>query len=519
MSPPAVPALAQGALQYRNPVVFADYSDPDAIRAGEEFVMVASSFHCVPGLPVLRSRDLVHWGILTYALPRCLPLPGYDRPQHGCGVWAPSIRFHAGKYWIFYGDPDYGIFRVRADAPEGPWEEPLLIAPGRGRIDPCPFWDDDGRAYLVHAWAKSRVGYNSVLTLYRMDEQGTELLDGGTRVFDGATEHPTIEGPKLYKRGGFYYIFAPAGGVKTGWQTVLRSRSLYGPYEARVVLRQGGTPVNGPHQGAWVETPGGASWFLHFQDREAFGRVVHLQPMSWRDGWPVIGVDADGDGTGEPVLRYAAPLPTADAPPFILPASDEFEGGRLGLQWQWHANPRPAWWEQEQGALRLNAVPLPDDHENFWDVPNLLLQKFPGPSFTATALVKLVAGEGETSAGLIVMGTDYARLSLRGVNARTAISFVSCQGADRGGPERESPAIPFGADSAYLRVSVSPSGLCSFAWSEDGASFTAIGPPFQAKPGKWIGAKVGLYCVADGRRETPAYARWDWFRILPGEVL
>ncbi len=196
---------------------------------------------------------------------------------------------------------------VKARNPAGPWTEPLLIKPARGWIDPCPFWDDDGNAYLVHAWARSRSGINSILTINRMTADGTKLLDEGMMVFDGRIHHPTIEGPKLYKHNGYYYIFAPAGGVTSGWQTVLRSRNLYGPYEDKIVMDQGKTAINGPHQGAWVELKSGESWFIHFQDRAAFGRIVHLQPVAWRDDWPVIGVDADGDGKGEPVLSYRKP--------------------------------------------------------------------------------------------------------------------------------------------------------------------------------------------------------------------
>src|SRR5882757_479455 len=137
-----------------------------------------------------------------------------------------------------------------------------------------------------------------------MSPDGTKLLDDGTILIDGHKDDPTLEGPKLYKRLGYYYVFAPAGGVPTGWQVVFRSKNIYGPYERRVVLAQGKTAVNGPHQGAWVQTEEGEDWFLHFQDQGAYGRVVHLEPMHWRDGWPVIGEDSGQTGVGQPVLRY-----------------------------------------------------------------------------------------------------------------------------------------------------------------------------------------------------------------------
>src|SRR3972149_827769 len=150
----------QGDGTYRNPVLFADYSDPDAVRVGDDFYMPASSFNCVPGLPILHSRDLVNWRLIGHAIQQ-LP-KRFDAVQHGNGLWAPSIRYHDGDFWIFVGDPDWGILMTRAVDPAGPWEPLHLVKAGQGLIDPCPLWDGD-QAYLVHAFAKSRAGKNSIL--------------------------------------------------------------------------------------------------------------------------------------------------------------------------------------------------------------------------------------------------------------------------------------------------------------------------------------------------------------------
>jgi len=147
----------QGDGTYCNPVLHADYSDPDAIRVGDDFFLTASSLNCTPGLPILHSKDLVSWTIIGHAL-KNLPHPRYEKVQSGCGVWAPAIRFHAGKHWIFYPTPDEGIFLVTANHPAGSWSEPHCVQEGKGLIDSCPLWDDDGKAYLVHAYAGSRVG-------------------------------------------------------------------------------------------------------------------------------------------------------------------------------------------------------------------------------------------------------------------------------------------------------------------------------------------------------------------------
>lgn len=377
----------QGDGTYRNPVLFADYSDPDIIRVGDDFYLTASSFNCVPGLPILHSKDLVNWEIIGHAIQR-FDDKRFDLPQHGNGIWAPSIRYHDGWFWIFVGDPDAGILMTKAQDPAGPWSPLHVVKEGKGLIDTCPLWDDDGNAYLVHAWANSRAGINSILTVHRMSPDGTKLLDDGQMVYDGRNGvAPTLEGPKFYKRNGWYYILAPAGGVKPGWQLALRSKNAFGPYEAKRVLEQGSTKINGPHQGGWVELKSGESWFLHFQDLDAYGRVVHLNPVHWVDDWPLMGMDMDGNGVGEPVARYKKPG-VGKIYPLVTPAeSDEFDAATLGLQWQWQANPQENWSSltAKPGWMRLNALAMPAEAKNLWTAPNLLLQKLPALAFVATA--------------------------------------------------------------------------------------------------------------------------------------
>jgi beta-xylosidase len=309
----------QGDGTYAHPVIHADYSDPDVIRVGKDFFLTASSFNSIPGLPILHSEDLVNWRIANHVV-HSLPFPDYDLPAHGRGNWAPSLRHHDGLFYVFFAMPDEGVFMSRTDDPFGRWSPIACVRKTVGWIDPCPFRDEDGSAYLVNAFSKSRVGSKSVLRVTRMERDGTGLLDEGRFVFDGQKDHPTIEGPKMYTRNGFYYLFAPAGGVKGGWQTVLRSRDVFGPYEARIVLHQGNTPINGPHKGGWVELESGDSRFLHFQDAGACGRVVHLQPVEWNSdcrssartqtetesGSPWRGI---GSPTWALPLRSASPRP------------------------------------------------------------------------------------------------------------------------------------------------------------------------------------------------------------------
>ncbi len=500
---------------YKNPILYADYSDPDAIRAGDDFYMTASSFNAVPGLPILHSKDLVNWSLIGHALREQPPADVYSKPQYGNGVWAPAIRYHYGEFYIFYSDPDYGIYLVKAKTPEGPWSEPLLVKKAKGWIDPCPLWDDDGKAYLVSAMAASRSGIKSILVVSRMKPDGTGLLDDGVMVFDGHDKNPTVEGPKFYKRNGYYYILAPAGGVETGWQLALRSKNIYGPYEQRVVLAQGKTAINGPHQGAWVETASGESWFIHFQDKGAYGRVVHLQPMKWINDWPVIGSDPGDHGTGEPVLAYKKPNVGKGWPINTPSDSDEFNENRMGLQWQWQANPKPNWMfpAGTLGFMRLFNTPLPEGFQNFWDVPNLLLQKFPGPEFTATTKVTFTPRAVGEKAGLIVMGLDYAYLSVKKTPNGLVVSQTICKDADKHSAERESTVIALQGDTVYLRVRVPKDALTEFSYSTDGAKFTTVGERFPARQGRWIGAKVGIFAVGTGIARESGYADFDWFRF------
>jgi beta-xylosidase len=499
---------------YRNPILHADYSDPDAIRVGEDFYMISSSFTAVPGIPILHSRDLVNWTLVGHALPRLVPEDVFASPQHGGGVWAPALRHHDGRFWIYYPDPDRGISVTTAARAEGPWSAPVLVKGGKGLIDPCPLWDDDGRVYLVHAWARSRAGFANVLTLVELNRDGTTPLDEGHIVIDGnaLAGYTTLEGPKFYKRNGWYYIFAPAGGVKQGWQSVFRSRQVGGPYEGRIVLAQGRSDINGPHQGALVDTAKGESWFLHFQDLDAYGRVVHLQPVAWRDGWPVIGRDDDGDGTGEPVRTFRKPDVGRAFPVSMPPTSDEFDGPSLGLQWQWQANPVRTWFSlaSPRGAIRLNTVPF---DKNLWTSPNLLLQKFPAPAFVATTAITADALNNGDRAGLIVFGADYGWVGVRRMGTAVKIVAAYAPAAADGTAEREviAPATP--ADVVYLRASVREGAGVAFSYSLDNRTFAPIGEPFSAKPGKWVGAKVGLFAARPPVAPPGGHAAFDWFRI------
>lgn len=501
---------AQEKSNYQNPIIHADYSDPDVVRVGDDYYMTASSFNCVPGLPILHSNDLVNWELVNYALPRLVPEDVFASPQHGKGVWAPCIRFHKEEYYIFYPDPDFGIYMIKTKNPKGKWSEPVLIKAGKGLIDPSPLWDDDGKAYLVHAFAGSRAGIKSILVICTMKADGTKAYNDEVIVFDGHEGHTTVEGPKFYKEDGYYYIFAPAGGVREGWQLVLRSKNVYGPYEVKNVLEQGPTKINGPHQGAWVKTEKEGDWFIHFQDKDAYGRIVHMQPMKMEDGWPIMGVDLDKNGVGNPVDKYKKKNFTKK----IEQSSDEFNQPKLALQWQWHANPHFSWgFPTPYGYYTMFCRPKPNNFTNLWDVSNLLMQKLPAEEFTATTKLSFHARHDNEKVGLVVMGMDYGYIGLKQKEGKLFLEQVICKNASKQEKESIIEEKEINTNKLILKVVVSKGGECQFYFSLDEKKFHQLGKTFKAKEGRWIGSKIGFFALREGVTNNSGSVDIDWFRV------
>lgn len=505
--------------KYRNPILYADYSDPDVVRVGEDYYMIASSFSNSPAIPLLHSKDLVNWKVVNYVL-KHVPEFRYRNPIHGCGVWAPSIRYHEGTYYVCLPMPDEGIYMTTAKDPLGEWSTPVNIRPKAGWIDPCPFWDDDGKAYLVAGVAKSRIGYKSVLHMVEMQPDGMGLIGEEVKIFDGnLNDQVTIEGPKLHKKDGWYYIFAPAGGVKTGWQTVLRSKNIFGPYEYKVVMRQGDSPVNGPHQGAWVDTVTGEDWFIHFQDVYACGRITHLQPMHWENGWPIIGVNKEGNDYGEPVMEYTKPNVGNVSQEVCEPdASDDFTGDKLGLQWQFNANYEDSWYDMTGAGIKLNAVNAVKTRP-LGDIRNLLLQKWPAPEFTCVTTMDIGGLKDGDTAGVISLGMEYCAITLQKCDEGYAVKHVKgVQNFDCDMPytdEDINQVCTFSADTkkVYFKYTVKvvehrdhdelgltvknvPHEDITMEISTDGTQYNHA-LTIHAKAGRWVGVKNGAFIRHD----------------------
>ena len=516
---------------YTNPVINADYSDPDVCvgPSGEDYYMTASSFQCVPGLPILHSKDLVNWEIVGYALKELYEgdeqlIEHFSTPQHGAGVWAPSIRYHDGEYYIYWGDPDYGVYMVktRGGNPAGQWEAPVCVIRGQGYIDTTPLWDDDGRCYLVNGWANSRAKFASVLTVRELSADGKKAIGQPVIVFDGnGTENRTCEGPKFYKRDGWYWILCPAGGVPTGFQLAMRSKSPYGPYEHKIVLAQGKTNINGPHQGGWVHTKYGEDWFLHFQDKEAYGRVVHLNPVDWNSGWPIMGKK------GEPVTTFSKPKTSSTL--IVNPVeSDEFNSPEIGKQWQWQANYDEKFGVPTAfGTFRIYTHKLAEDWKSLWLVPNMLLQKTPADKFTVTTKLRFTSKADGQFGGLIMMGLDYSALVVRRTSDKFELVQMTCKAADKGKAQTETVIAtleptakdkidykPGIHEDIYLQLTVNDSKV-RFAYSLNNKKWIECGDEFQMKEGKWIGAKFGFVAAETDAKADRGWIDADWIRVTP----
>jgi beta-xylosidase len=467
----------QGNGTFVNPILNADYSDPDIIRVGERYYMVASDFHFI-GMQILVSEDMINWKLAGQLYDR-FDFPEWERnARYAGGSWAPAIRYHDGKFWVFFCTPNEGLFMTNAEKPEGPWAPLTRVASKPGWEDPCPFWDEDGNAYL----GRSRVGAGPII-LHRMSPDGTKLLDEGRTVYTG----PIAEGTKIHKLNGYYYLSIPEGGVAEGWQTILRSKNIYGPYERKVVLEQGMTRINGPHQGSLVDTPDGEWWFFHFQQYNPLGRVVHLQPVHWREGWPVIGVDMDMNGVGEPVESWRKPAIKKDVE-ITLPATDDsFSEEELGLQWQFNHNPVNEAWSltEQKGRLTLHALQA----ANFRAARNTLSQKSMG--YCGVATVKMLWSNKDMAdgqrCGLACIGRQNYTI---GVMQEAGRRYVYL--------EKHNEILqkqPIKGNTIYLRMEADAvNNKYQLLYSSNAKEFTALGDPFTMQFGFWKGVRIGLYC-------------------------
>lgn len=473
---------------YRNPVLNTDFSDPDIIRVEDDFYMICSDFHYM-GMPVLHSKDLVNWSIIGRVYERLDMDTLYDEmDRYSKGSWAPAIRYNNGLFYVYFCTPDEGLYVSTAVNPKGPWSPLHEVKRVSGWEDPCPFWDDDGSAYLGH----SVLGAGPII-IHKMSVDGKSLLDDGVIVYVGKI----AEGTKIYKRNGYYYLVIPEGGVAQGWQTVLRSKNIYGPYEHKIVLQKGNTNINGPHQGGLVELESGESWFMHFQDVGVLGRVCHLQPVRWEEDWPLIGVE------GEPVNIYKKPDVSNVFPICTPQTSDEFDEIELGLQWQWnHNSVRENWSLAERaGYMRIRAMKAVD----ILHAKNSITQKLIGNSGIITTELSFENMENGQKAGLMYLGGREENWigivkDKEGYKVDAVTSGISFHG----------PRIT--GNTLWFKTELDLAGETKFFFSIDGANFMQLGGECRLSAGFWKGARIGLFSY--NSNYDGGCADFNWFKYI-----
>lgn len=470
---------------YRNPILNADFSDPDVIRVGKDFYMTCSDFHFM-GIPVLHSKDLVNWSLIGQVYRRLDIDPRYDRMEgYGKGSWAPAIRYHKGLFYVYFCTPDEGLYMSTATNPAGPWSYLHEVKRIIGWEDPCPFWDDDGKAYLGH----SIVGAGPII-IHEMSPDGKNLLDEGKIVYIGKI----AEGTKIYKRNGFYYLVIPEGGVENGWQAVARSKSIYGPYEQKIVLSQGKTNINGPHQGGLVELESGESWFIHFQSSGILGRVCHLQPVEWINDWPIMGTN------GEPVLIFKKPGIKGTFPVHMPQTSDDFDSSQLGPQWQWNHNPVDANWSltEKKGYLRLKSMQAAD----IIHARNTITQRLIGNKGKINVKLDASFMKDGQIAGITYLGAKEENWI--GVIKKGSKELIKTVTSDIifNGPEIMDKTV-------FFQTDINITGSTRFSFSLNNKDYMPLGNDCTLKNAFWKGARIGLFTY--NNTGECGYADFDWF--------
>lgn len=488
----------QGDGTYRNPVLPGDYSDLDCIRVGSDYYAISSTFQYSPGMVILHSKDLVNWSIVGHAIDdvtQISPRFNWDKMSgYARGVWAGSIRYHDGKFWIYFGTPDEGYFMTTAKDPAGPWEPLHPVMKEGGWDDCCPFWDDNGQGYFVGTNFKN--GYKT--WLFKLSPDGRDIVPGsGIVINEGAKR----EANKLLKINGYYYhLFSEVG---PGGRRVMmqRAKSITGPYTERRQLNQPQSEFHEPNQGGIVQTEKGDWYFLtHHGGGDWEGRPASLVPVTWVDGWPILGkVGSDGIGT----MVWGGEMPVKGLPAVVPQSSDDFNGPKLGLQWEWNYQPRKEMWSltERPGFLRLHAFkPLRPDQLKA--AGNTLTQRSmrAANSVATLALDAYGIGDGE-AAGICHYSGGNSTFGIRREGKVVAIES-SVNGKFTKGPAITSSKI-------WLRSTWGLDGLSRYSYSTDGKNFTTFGEPYQLTWGDYRGDRIGIFTY--NNNGTDGYIDCDSF--------
>lgn len=481
---------------YSNPLFYGEFEDPDVIRVGKDYYLAGTTMHMNPAVEILHSKDLVNWELAGYCTNRLDLGPAYRLEGgniYGHGIWAPCLRYHQGTFYILCNVNGAGLQVYRAKTIAGPWEHNPLP----GRHDMSILFDDDLHKVFIISGGGSP-GANGAST-YPIEELAPDL-----RSFDAhAPQHQMViprgqrlgEGHHLYKIDGKYYDVSaiPGGPVN---QMVARADSIDGPWEVTTMVDAESLGVTAAtperarpedrglwlHQGGMCSTPSGQWWSIIMSDHGSAGRMVSLVPITWAEGFPLIGLP--GNWRKAPITWVKPDTGQAQPPAPTYVWDDDFKHGRLNPHWQWNHVPDDTKWSltEHPGALRLHSLPAPD----FYHARNSVCQRCPGPECSVTVALDTAGLAVGDTAGLALLCNPYAWLGVVKSDAGTTLQLFRSPSASRrggGAPPPANGAITRGSthppSHLWLRVHCNfDRDQAEFAWSADGKTFTAVGDPW-----------------------------------------
>ena len=490
----------------QNPIIFADVPDMAMIRVGDTYYMSSTTMHMSPGVPIMKSRDLVNWSLVTYAYDTLantdeLNLEN-EKSTYGRGSWASSMRYHNGTYYVttFAQTTGKTYVYTTTNIEKGPWKVSSFPP---SYHDHTLFFDDDGRVYMIYGAGK--------LKMIELNEDASGIKPGTTEqvVIENATAPSgssgglPAEGSQLFKVNGKYYLFNiswPRGGMRT--VIIHRADKITGPYEGRVALQDSGVA-----QGGLIDTPNGQWYAYLFRDYGSVGRIPYLVPVTWQDGWPVLGVNGKVPATLD--------LPASKG---LIPGivrSDEFNRKKgesaLPLAWQWNHNPVKELWslDERKGYLRLKTGRT---DTSFYLARNTLTQRTIGPTCTGITSIDVSNMKDGDFAGLCLLQKNYGLIGVRVDGDKKKIVMVNAGT----GTAKEVETVALSQKNVFFKAQcdfTNRKDTAHFFYSLDGKTWTSFGTPLKMSytlP-HFMGYRFGLFNYAT--KHVGGYVDFDFFRI------
>ncbi|NDV95141.1 beta-xylosidase [Dysgonomonas sp. 521] len=472
---------------FTNPVIWGDFPDPDVIRVGNTYYMISTSMHYFPGVTLMESPDLVNWSIASNVVEEFKEHPFYDLDggnRYAKGQWATSLRYFNNQFYVLFTTLTEGSYIYTSSEARGAWTKHKLDA---FLYDPGMFIDTDGRVYVVHG--------NTEIQLTELHSDGLSVKTPAKPIY--TAHRQGLEGNRCYKIGDYYYIYCTYGGPQ-GNQVCLRSKSLAGPFEERVVMNY--TANYSPlvlHQGALIDLPDGSYWCMIFQDHDGLGRIPYLIPVYWLDNWPVLGNPMDGN------MTLQKPIKSTEVVHF--PTTDEFNDSQLALQWQFNHNPDKSKYSlnENKGSLRLYTATLTD---SLLKARNTICQRIIGPHSEGTLKMDVSKMKVGDKSGLVLLQDPFATLTVNKINKGYELLMTV--------NEEVKSRIDFKESIIYLRADVNGmSNNVDFSYSLDNKTFQPIGDKFkmQFKLSIFCGNRYGIFNYATAK--MGGYIDVDWFRV------